>query len=63
MGARSSEVQLLSTVLSVVAPASPQGVQREDFHLSGFNLPSGNIINSYLLHTVSLKVPGLISQG
>lgn len=47
MGARSSEVQLLSTVLSVVAPAGPQGVR----------------LNSYLLHTVSLKVPGPISRG
>ncbi|UNY41295.1 hypothetical protein [Klebsiella phage KP185] len=47
MGARSSEFQLLSTVLSVVAPESPQGVR----------------LNSYLLHTVSLKVPGPIYRG
>lgn len=46
MGARSSEFQLLSTVLSVVAPASPQRVLCE---FCIFSVPALTTLTLYAL--------------
>ena len=49
MGARSSEFQLLSTVLSVVAPASPQRVLEDFLLFNVWIIFNQDIITSELL--------------